>query len=244
MFSASLVVVLLVILALPLGHETRGQLLSLFGIVVSATIALGSSTLLGNAMAGIMLKVVRNFRSGDFVSVGESFGRVSERGLFHTEIQTPDRDLVTLPNLYLATTPVRVVRSSGTIVSATCSLGYDVNHTRVEELLRDAADTAGLTEPFVQVLDLGDFSVTYKVAGLLKEVKSLRARYPLQLCTNKSLKLRVCGPGVSRRLPAPGGSGRCPLPASRDGPSAVPRGAGPVRRRACRRPPWPPARPP
>ncbi len=175
MFAASLLAVLLVILALPLDTQMRGQLLGLFGIIVSATIALSSSTFLGNAMAGIMLKTVRHFRSGDFVRVGDHFGRISERGLFHTEIQTPDRDLTTLPNLYLATTPVTVIRNSGTIVSATCSLGYDINHLRVEELLLEAAKEAGLAEAFVQVLDLGDFSVTYKVAGLLTEVKTLLA---------------------------------------------------------------------
>lgn len=173
MLAATLVALLVIILLLPLDTQTRGQLLGLFGILVSAAIALSSSTLLGNAMAGIMLKTVRNFRSGDFVRVGDHFGRVSERGLFHTEIQTPDRDLTTLPNLYLATTPVRVLRSSGTVVSATCSLGYDVHHAQAEELLLEATREAGLTEGFVQVLELGDFSVTYKVAGLLKDVKSV-----------------------------------------------------------------------
>jgi len=126
-------------------------------------------------MAGIMLKTVRNFHSGDFVKVEEHFGRVTERGLFHTEIQTPDRDLVTLPNLYLATTPVRVVRSSGTVVSATVSLGYDLPHTKIEEILLKAASDVGLKEPFVQILDLGDFSVNYRIAGLLEEAKKLLA---------------------------------------------------------------------
>ena len=48
----------------------------------------------------------------------DHFGRVSERGLFHTEIQTQDRDLTMLPNLYLVTHPVTAIRSSGTIVSS------------------------------------------------------------------------------------------------------------------------------
>ena len=38
-------------------------------------------------MAGLMMRVVKGFGAGDFVSIGESFGRVSERGLFHVEIQ-------------------------------------------------------------------------------------------------------------------------------------------------------------
>ncbi len=164
---------LIVILALPIDTTIRGQLLTLIGIIISAAIALSSSTILGNAMAGVMLKTLRNFHSGDFIKVGDYFGRVTERGLFHTEIQTADRDLVTLPNIFLATTPVTVVRSSGTIVSATVSLGYDIPHTKIEELLLKAATEIGLQDSFVQVINLGDFSVNYRVAGLLEESKKL-----------------------------------------------------------------------
>ena len=52
--------------------------------------------------------------TGDFISAGDQFGRVTERGLFHTEIQTETRDLTTVPNLFLVTHPVTTVRSSGT----------------------------------------------------------------------------------------------------------------------------------
>lgn len=165
--------ILVIIVVLPVHTDVRGQLLTLVGIIISVTISLSSSTFLGNAMAGIMLKSVRNFHSGDFIQVGDHFGRVTERGLFHTEIQTASRDLTTLPNLYLATTPMTVTRSSGTIVDATVSLGFDLPHARIEILLLDAAREAELTEPFVQVLELGDFSVTYRVAGLLTDTKRL-----------------------------------------------------------------------
>ena len=79
-------------------------------------------------MAGLMLQVAKSFSPGDFVRVGEYFGRVTERGLFHVEKQTEDRDLTTLPNLHLATNSITVVHSAGTIVSAELSLGYDVSH--------------------------------------------------------------------------------------------------------------------
>lgn len=163
----------LVVLMLPIGDALRGQILSLIGIVLSAGIALSSTTFLGNMLAGIMLRAVRSFRMGDFISVGEHFGRVSDRGLFHTEVQTEERNLTTLPNMYLVTNPVTTVRSSGTIVSATVSLGYDVPRSRIEELLLEAARKANLEEGFVTTVDLGDFSVTYRIAGLLTQVKSL-----------------------------------------------------------------------
>ncbi len=145
-----------------------------FGVLFSAVLGLSSTAFISNAMAGLLLRTTRHFRSGDFIRIGEEFGRVTERGLFHTEIQTEDRDLVTLPNFYVATNPVRVVRSSGTIVSATLSLGYDVARMRVENLLKQAAEDAELQEPFVHIIDLGDFSVSYRIAGFLPDVRQLR----------------------------------------------------------------------
>lgn len=162
-----------VLLSLPIADSMKGQLLSLVGILSSAAIALSSTSFLGNAMAGVMLRSIRNFRSGDFVRVGDHFGRVSARGLFHTELQTEDRDLTTLPNLYLITHPVTVVRSSGTIISVVLSLGYDVHRQEVERVLLEAAAETELAEPFVHVTELGDCAVNYRVAGLLTEVKQL-----------------------------------------------------------------------
>ncbi len=173
MLAFTLAGLLAMILSLPISDGTRGQLLSLLGIVLSAAIALSSASLIGNAMAGLMLRVTRGFRAGDFLRVGEHFGRVSERAILHVEIQTEDRDLTTLPNLFLASNPIKVVRSSGTIISAQVSLGYDVPRSDVRGCLISAATATGLADPFVQILELGDFSVIYRVGGLLTDVKRL-----------------------------------------------------------------------
>jgi small conductance mechanosensitive channel len=173
MLGLTAVAVIGLILAMPISDNSRGQLLGLIGLVLTAVIGLSSTTFVGNAMAGLMLRAVHAFHPGDFLKTMDHFGRVTERGLLHTEIQTEDRDLTTLPNLYLVTNPVTVVRYSGTIVSATVSLGYDVPHGRIEEVLLEAARAAELQEPFVQILELGDFSVQYRVAGFLSEVKYL-----------------------------------------------------------------------
>lgn len=164
---------ILALLTYPLTESTRNQILSLLGIVLTAVIALSSTSFIANAMAGLMLRVVRTFRPGDFIRIGPAFGRVTQRGLFHTEIQTEDRDLSVLPNLYLVTNPMTVVHGDGTIVSTELSLGYDLAHDRLEPLLRQAAEKTGLEDPFVQVRELGDHAVTYRVAGFLADVRQL-----------------------------------------------------------------------
>ena len=114
MLAVSLFGVLLAIIVMPIGDAMRGQLLGLLGILLSAVIALASTTLVGNAMAGLMLRSLGKIRAGAYIRVGDHFGRVSQSDLLHTEIQTEDRDLTTLPNLYLVTHPVTVMRSTGT----------------------------------------------------------------------------------------------------------------------------------
>lgn len=166
-------VAILAIILMPLSDLTQGQLLSFLGILLSATIALSSTTLVGNAMAGLMLKSLRNIRPGDYIFVGDHFGRISNMDLLHVEIQTEERDLTALPNLYLVTNPVRVLRSSGTILHVAVSLGYEIPRRQVEEAMLAAAEATGLEKPFVQILSLNDFSVSYQVSGMLTQIEHL-----------------------------------------------------------------------
>lgn len=180
MFSRQLIMLglmffalLVCIVSLPVSDSSRNQLIWLIGILISGVFAFSSTTVISNLMAGVLLRLTKPFRVGDFIRIGEHFGRVSERGLFDTEIQTETRELVALPNTYCISNPVATIRSSGTIISASLSLGYDIDHRRIEPLLVEAAQSCGLAEPFVHILELGSFSVAYRVSGFLEEPKRL-----------------------------------------------------------------------
>ncbi len=166
--------VIAIALALPVSESIRNQIIALIGLITSGIFAFSSSTIFANLMAGIMLRVTKPFRTGDFIKIKEEYsGRVVERGLLDTEIQTENRELIALPNTYMVTNPISVVRSSGAIVSTTLSLGYDIHHSMVESLLLEAAKACGLEEPFAHILELGNCSITYKISGLLTDSKSL-----------------------------------------------------------------------
>lgn len=158
---------------IPASESVRNLFLTLFGVGITGLITLSSTTLAANFMAGLMLRQVGSFKVGDFVRVDDNFGRVSGRGAFHVELQTEDRDLMTLPNAYLISKPLRVVRSSGTMVTCEVSIGYDVAHEEVERVLLAAAGATGLSDPHVLVLELLDHAVSYRVAGFLKDVESI-----------------------------------------------------------------------
>jgi small conductance mechanosensitive channel len=173
MMGLTLASIVALALALPVEPSSRNQIIGLIGLVISAIFAFSSGTVFSNIMAGLLLRVTSPFRIGDFIYVREYFGRVTEKGLFDTEIQAENRELIAIPNIYLVSNPISTVRSSGAIVSVSLSLGYDVHHSQVDSLLIKAAEKSGLKEPFVHILELGNYAITYRISGVLSDVKGL-----------------------------------------------------------------------
>jgi len=162
-----------VVFSLPISSQYKDSILSLLGILAGATIALSSTTFIANAMSGIMLRIIKPFRAGEYIESETVSGRVTDIHILHTVVQSIDRDLVTIPNLKLVSNPLKTIRTSGTIIYTCISLGYDVPRKKIEKNLLLAAEKTELETPFVHILELGDFSVTYKVGRLLKNVESL-----------------------------------------------------------------------
>jgi small-conductance mechanosensitive channel len=195
--------VLLIVVA-PIQESTRNQILGLLGIVLSGVVALSAAPFVTNFMAAVMLRATRPFTVGNFIRVGELYGKVTERGLFDTEIQTEERELVAIPNATFINQSVTVVRSSGVIISTRVSLGYEVGNETAEPLMLEAAAKAGLEGPYVHIVELGDFSISYKVCGLLRDVESiLTARSELNrqlLNTLHQAGVEVASPTITRHI--------------------------------------------
>lgn len=170
---AVIIAIISVVLVMPVDVSVRNQLFTLLGLVLTVVIAFSSTTFAANILAGFTLRATRRLRPGNFISHGDDLGRITEIGLIQTEIQTRHRNFTYLPNTSLLSEKVMVINPEATIVSAEVSLGYDVHHGIVEKHLLDAAERCGLEDPHVRVRALGDFSITYRIAGLLKEVKLL-----------------------------------------------------------------------
>jgi hypothetical protein len=165
--------ILFIIFTLPITVEDKNLILTFVGLIIGAIITFSSTTFVANAMAGIMLRLINPFRVGDYIKIDGTFGRVTEMYFLHTQVQSMDRDLITIPNIKLVSNPLKTIRSSGTIITTTVSLGYDISRKEIEKGLLKAAEITGLENSFVHVEKLGDFSITYKVGGLLKDIESL-----------------------------------------------------------------------
>ena len=173
MLLFTIIAVIMVVLALPVIESSRNQLLGLLGVLVSGVIAFSSTTIVSNLMSGVVLSLNKPFQTGDFIRCEGHEGRVTKKGLLDTEIQTRQRTLVHIANSFLISNPVDVILSSGTLISADVSIGYDVHHSIIEQHLQNAAVKAKLKDAFVHITELGNFAINYKVSGMLEDTKMM-----------------------------------------------------------------------
>lgn len=149
------------------------NMVRLAAAAVGIILALSSTTMIANGMAGVLIKILKSYRIGDMVKIKEHIGRVSEIGIFHTEIQTPKRGLVTVPNHVVMSDLFVNYTEQKYIVNVPISISYNVNRKTVEDLLIKAVEDTGLNDPFVLVKKLDSFWVVYEANGLLKDVSQL-----------------------------------------------------------------------
>jgi small conductance mechanosensitive channel len=148
----------------------QGSMIQLVGLIAGGIVAFSSSSIIANGMSGVLIKSLKQYTINDVIEFEGDIGRVTEISLFHTEIQTPKRKLLTIPNSVMMTNKFTNLSETGTIVSAEVGLGYDLPRPTVEKVLLKTARTVGLEHPYVSVTKLGDYAVTYEINGLLKDV--------------------------------------------------------------------------
>ena len=155
---------------------------SLFiGIIFS----LGSSSLMGNFIAGYSMTYRRAFKVGDRVKIGQHIGDVEQMGLMVTHLCTPKNEVVVVPNSMILANEVinysSLARESGLILYTTVGIGYETPWRQVEAMLLEAAArTPGLVPqpaPFVLQTGLGDFCVTYEINVYCDTPKAMAALY-------------------------------------------------------------------
>ncbi len=134
-------------------------------VFVGLIISLGSSTVIGNIIAGLVITYMRPFKLGDRIQLNETTGNVIEKTPFVTRLRTPKNEVVTIPNSFImsshTTNYSASARQYGLIIHSTVTIGYDVPWRQVHQLLINAArQTTGVLpepKPFVLETELSDY---------------------------------------------------------------------------------------
>lgn len=152
-----------------------------FGVIVS----LGSTSIIGNLMAGLVMTYMRPFHEGDFIRFGEVEGFVLEKTALVTRIRTLKNEIITIPNSNLMSAQTSnytfAAHNYGIVVHTKVTIGYDMKHDIIENLLLDAAKSTKHIEkkplPFVRVTKLDDFYVEYEINAYTKHSEWLSDIY-------------------------------------------------------------------
>lgn len=169
--SRAFVIVFALVLAYPYlpGSDSRAfQGLSIFfGLLFS----LGSTSVIANVVAGVILTYMRGFRIGDVVKIGDTTGRVVTVSLLVTRLRTPKNVQVTIPNSILMGNQVTnysfAASENRLILPTSVTIGYDAPWRQVHGLLLLAAERTSQVlrdpAPFVLQNGLDDFYVKYEL---------------------------------------------------------------------------------
>ena len=154
-------------------------------VMLGVIFSLGSSSVIGNIIAGYTMTYRRAFRNGDRIKVGEVTGEVVDSRVLVTTLRTTKNELVVVPNSEILGNSVinysTLARERGLLLHTTVGIGYETPWRQVEAMLVMAAErTEGLRRdppPFVLQTGLGDFCVTYELNAATDDASKMPRLY-------------------------------------------------------------------
>jgi small-conductance mechanosensitive channel len=167
----AIVVVLALFFVAPLIPGTGSTAARGITVILGLMVSFGSSSTVGNLIAGIVLTYMRPFKIGERVKVGDTVGDVIARTFLYIKIRTIKNEQVIVPSLLALNNSMinysAETRARGLILHTTVTIGYDAPWRRVHELLEHAAerteDILKDPKPFVLQTSLNDFFVSYQL---------------------------------------------------------------------------------
>lgn len=172
--SVILLLVLAAVIAFPYLPGFGSPAFQGISLFLGLLFSLGSSVVVANIVAGIILIYTRAFQIGDRVKIADATGDVVEKTLFVTRIRTVKNVVITIPNSTVFTSQIINFSTAESdsnqpplILHTTITLGYDVPWRKVHEVLISAAIATqhilSEPEPFVLQTSLDDFYVSYEL---------------------------------------------------------------------------------
>lgn len=154
-------------------------------LFIGVLFSLGSTSIVGNLIAGYSMTYRRTFKIGDLVKIDDHIGQVIESKLFATRLRTPKNEEVIVPNSIVLNTHVvnysTMAKTQGLILHTIVGIGYETPWRQVEGMLKLAAErTEGILKdppPFVLQKQLGDFAVNYELNVYCNDPMNLMKHY-------------------------------------------------------------------
>ncbi|HLV38313.1 mechanosensitive ion channel family protein [Xanthomarina sp.] len=154
-------------------------------VFIGVIFSLGSSSFIGNLIAGYSMIYRNAFKIGDLIEVENQIGIVEEQKLLVTRLRTHKNEEIVLPNSVLLNNKItnysNKAKESGIILHTKVGIGYETPWRQVDAMLKLAANrTEGLLKnppPFVLKKDLADYAVNYEINAYCTDIHHINIIY-------------------------------------------------------------------
>ncbi len=156
-------ILILVLLSL-IGVEITGMLTAVSAVVLAVGMALQSN--ISNLANGIVIISMRMFKKGDYITVGDAEGSITEINFLFTTLTTPDNKRITIPNSTIVNSAV-VNFGANPIrrVNFTFSVAYESDVEKVKSTVIDVMKSDGRIyldpAPFCRLKTLNSSSLDF-----------------------------------------------------------------------------------
>lgn len=176
---------LMLVMIWPLLPNSDSQVFKGVSVFIGIVVSLGSSSIVSNLVAGLVMTYMRPFHIGDYIKVGDTVGEVIEKTVLVTRIRTRKNEVVTIQNSSLMGSQTSnftvAAKNFGIIVHTKVTIGYDVPWQKIKEIMESAAlATPGIKHkphPFMMITALDDFYVEYEINAYTDDAVKLPAVY-------------------------------------------------------------------
>jgi len=176
---------LMLVMIWPLLPNSDSSVFQGVSVFMGLIVSLGSTSIIGNILAGMVMTYMRPFRIGDYIKVGDVVGEVVEKTILVTRIRTRKNEVVTIQNSNMMSSQTsnysEAAKTYGLIVHTKVTIGYDVPWQLVKRIMESAAaDTHGIKKnpkPFMMTTALDDFYVEYEINAFTENYQMLPRIY-------------------------------------------------------------------
>ncbi|MDR0784443.1 MAG: mechanosensitive ion channel family protein [Treponema sp.] len=176
------------IIVYPMLPNSESDVFKGVSVFMGILFSLGSSSIIGNLIAGVVVTYMRPFNMGDRIKIGDTVGFVVEKSATVTRLRTHKNEYVTFPNSTILTSSItnytfatKTKHDNGLILYTEITFGYRTPYELVERLLLDAAARTNRVlkepKPFVLYTRLDDFYAGYQINVYVKEFEKIPAIY-------------------------------------------------------------------
>lgn len=176
---------LMIVMVWPLLPNSDSQIFQGVSVFIGIVVSLGSTSIVGNLMAGLVMTYMRPFRIGDYIKVGDTVGEVIEKTVLVTRIRTRKNEVITIQNSNMMGSQTSNFTVSahnyGIIVHTKVTIGYDEPWQKIKDIMETAAlATPGILpnpRPFMMITSLDDFYVEYEINAYTDDAVKLPSVY-------------------------------------------------------------------